>query len=116
MAMVEINGSEYPLSTKLRVAYALQEKNNHKPYISLFEGIDEMPIEKQIQMIYISFQLANPEASISEKDFLNYFLDNYGVQYIMNLVKEIIEGVMYNGLSPEEIAAKKAERQQQTKE
>ena len=89
-------GTEYPLATTLRVAYIIQGQNNHKNYLDIFEEIDKLPLEKQIGIIYASFQAANPIESktISAKDFINYYLDNCDLSTLMSTIQDIIEGII----------------------
>lgn len=124
MAQIAINGATYTLSDKLRVAYKLQECHNHKPYTEIFKSLGSMPLEKQIEFIWISFTLANPDApsvvkegeKMTQIEFLNYCLDNIGLTIIMDLIQGIMDGIMYGGLSEEEKEKKRQERDQDKKE
>lgn len=93
---IEINGRQYELATTLRVAYKVQGQHAHKPYTEIFQGIGEMTLEQQIGIVYAAFQSANPEdaKSITEKAFLDNFLDNYDVSGLMEILGGIIEGIM----------------------
>lgn len=123
MAKIAINGKEYTLSDKLRVAYKLQEVNNHKPYTEIFKSLGSMSLEKQIEFVWIAFNLANPEAEsevtpgkkMTQKEFQDYCLDNLGLSLIMDLIQDIMDGIMYTGLS-EEDKEKKRKEQEQTKQ
>lgn len=103
---ITYNGAEYELSTKLRVAFQIQNRFNHKPYAQLFQSIDSMGIEEQIRMLYISFNLANPNV-LSEIEFQNYILDNWGIAQVTETVAHLVEAIMFNGLSDEEVAERK---------
>lgn len=121
MAKIAINGVEYTLSDKLRVAYKLQEVNNHRPYTEIFKGLGGMPLEKQIEFVWIAFNMANPDmesiskpgTKMSQKEFQDYCLDNIGLSLIMDLIKDIMDGIMYTGLSPEEKEKKLQEQKEQ---
>lgn len=124
MAVIAINGKEYTLSDKLRVAYKLQEVNNHRPYTEVFKGLGEMPLEKQIEFIWIAFNLANPDAEslvtegkkMTQKEFQDYCMDNLGLSIIMDLIQQIMDGIMYTGLSPDEKEKKRQEAEEKKKE
>lgn len=97
--MIEIHGVSYPLATTLRVAYKVQGHNNHKPYSQVFSEIGDMTLEKQIEILFVAFQVANPEATMSQMEFMNYYLDHYNLKVMLDQVKEVIQGI--TGMDPE---------------
>lgn len=99
--------NQYEMAETLRVAYKIQEINGHKPYTQVFKEMGDMPVEKQIKILYAAFELANPGVA-SELEFREYCLDNMGMEQFTDAISELIEALMYHGLSPEEIKAKKA--------
>lgn len=44
--------TDFELATNLKVAYKVQNYNNHKPYLQIFENLDKMYVEEQIDIIY----------------------------------------------------------------
>ena len=108
--LVVLYGTEYELSTKLRVAYKVQGQNGHKPYSEVFSQLDSMPIEKQIAILYCAFEVANPEQTkeITSQKFLDWYLDNYDVHTIMDQLQEVIGGILGQDLKAE-AEKKKAE-------
>lgn len=95
--MITIDGTEYELSTKLRVAYKVQGQNAHRPYAEIFSQIDSMTLEKQIDILYAAFEIANPEVAknqISRTKFLDWYLDNCNVGVIMEQLQEVIGGIL----------------------
>lgn len=105
-------GTEYELAESLRVSYMIQTKNNHKPYSEVFQELGNMPLEKQIQVLYIAFNIKNPGIA-SEQEFLNYCLDDsgMGLDSFSELIGNLVEALMYPGLSKEEREQKKAQRE-----
>ena len=92
---INLNGKEYPLSTKLRVAYLVQGQHNHKPYAEIFKGMGEMCVEHQIGIVFASFKCANKEDTMFDKNvFTEYMLDNYDLKQLMDMLQGIIEGIM----------------------
>lgn len=91
---VTINGVDYPLATTLRVAYKVQGQHNHKPYSKVFSEIGDMTLEDQIGILYAAFQVANPEVSMKQDQFLNHYLDQYNLKILMDQVKDVIQGIM----------------------
>ncbi len=103
---IVINGQEYPMKTSLRVAYQLQSEFGHKPYMQILQEVDKMKLEQQIKLLYISFNLANPNV-MTFNQFLDYFLDEGAFVQVTKKMAELIEAITYNGMSPEEIEASK---------
>lgn len=97
---------EYPMSDTLRVAYKMQSAFGHKPYMSIFSSMGELPVEKQIQILFIAFDMANP-GKTTQLEFTEYCLDNLGMQQFMDALEELMDSIMYRGLTPEERARKK---------
>lgn len=95
MKTVEIQLGEetFKLATTLRVAYVLQNMNNHKPYLDIFQDLDKMTLEKQIEFLYAAYTIGEPEGSLSKEQFLNLCLDYLDVNEVMQHISKIIEGV-----------------------
>lgn len=93
---VVIDGVTYDLDTTLRVAYKVQGANSHKAYSKVFEELGDMVLEKQIEILYIAFQIANPEVAknFSQLQFFNYYLDHFTLKDIMNQLQGVVKGVL----------------------
>lgn len=107
MLKVTMNGIEYEYATTLRVAYSVQGRFNHKPYTKVFEGIGDMMLEEQLRILYTAFKLQNPAVSMTEQEFVGYYLDHFNVKVVMSQLKTLIQEVM--GTTDEEIEAAQAE-------
>ena len=108
MATININGNEYKLACNLRVAYALQNQHNHEAYSSILSRVGEMPLEQQIDVLYVAFQIANPEdaKSFTREMFRTYILDHdeFNAYVILQLIKSVIAGILGRDLSTEDEA------------
>lgn len=91
-----INGTEFPLAVNLRVAYMVQGYNNHKPYAEVFQGIGDMVVEDQIDILYASFSCANKDEAktFTKQMFRDYYLDNYTLRDLMDQLQAVIKGIM----------------------
>lgn len=100
---VTINGKDYSLSTKLRVAYKVQGQNGHKPYAEIFQQIDSMTLEQQIDILYVAFEIENPNEAkfITRQIFLDHYLDNCSLGIVMEQLKGIISGILGTNLAAE---------------
>lgn len=105
MTTTVIKGTTYDLATTLRVAYTVQGMHNHKPYTEVFKNLGDMTIEQQVGILYAAFKVANPEVAktISEIDFLNYYLDNYTLKAVMDQLQAVVQGILgkTDGETPE---------------
>lgn len=95
-AVTIIDGVEYPLDTTLRVAYKIQGANDHRPYSKVFSEIGDMLLEKQIEIIFLAFQIANPDAAknYTWQKFLDYYLGNFTLKEVMAQLKIIIKNIL----------------------
>lgn len=96
---ITIGTDTFTLSTSLRVAYVLQGMNNHRSYLEIFQEIDKMPLEKQIEFLYAAYSVAAPADAIDKATFLNLCLDNLNLADILTKIKEIISGITGRDLS-----------------
>ena len=89
-------GRDVDLATTLRVAYQVQGQHNHKPYAEVFQGIGEMGVEQQIDILYAAFECANPilKQEITKQKFRDYYLDNYNLKDLMSQLQEVVKGIM----------------------
>ena len=89
-------GKDVDLATTLRVAYQVQGQHNHKPYAEVFQGIGEMGVEQQIDILYAAFECANPilKQEITKQKFRDYYLDNYNLKDLMSQLQEVVKGIM----------------------
>lgn len=91
-----INGTEYDVAATLRVAYKLQGYNNHKPYMEIIRGIGDMPVEKQIEIMYAAFEVANPEATqiYTLQKFREYYLDHVTAKELLDQVQAVLSELL----------------------
>lgn len=109
MTTVLFRGENKPLATNLRVAYAVQGQHNHKSYMDVFTGIDEMSLPQQVGIIFLAFTFANKDIEVTEEEFFNEFLDTNDVSSLMETLTQIIEGIMGKELV-ERVEQSKAEK------
>lgn len=104
--VINIDGTDYELSTKLRVAYKIQSQNEHKPYAEIFSQIDKMPLEKQIEILYTAFEVANPEKVliINRQKFLDFYLDNLDLNTMMQHLQAVVEGILGKSVQSEVVS------------
>ncbi len=102
MVTFTLDGKTYSLATNMRVAYEIQNCNNHTSYKDVFSRIGDMTIEEQIQIVYCAYSVANKNADIklSEKQFLHTYLDDVdqNLNSLMTTIKAIVSGIMGKSL------------------
>ena len=104
MVTVEIRGTQYELATTLRVAYKVQGQHSHKAYSKVVSEIGDMPLEEQIGILFVAFQIANPEVKMTQQEFLNYYLDNFKMKEVLDQLKDVVQEIM--GVDDEQPTAK----------
>lgn len=96
---ININGTDYPLATTLRVAFIVQGQHNHKSYLEVFKVVDKMTVEEQLGIVYAAFKCANPEQSafITQGKFQDYCLDHMNLKDLMDKMQAVIKGITGEG-------------------
>lgn len=109
MLTINLNGNEYTMACNLRVAYVLQNQHNHESYSSILSRVGEMPLEQQIDILYIAFQVANPETAktFTREMFRTYILDHdeFNAYVILDMIKRIVSGILGKELSNEDTSS-----------
>ena len=109
MLTINLNGNDYPLACNLRVAYVLQNQHNHESYSSILSRVGEMPLEQQIDILYIAFQVANPETAktFTREMFRTYILDHdeFNAYVMLDMIKRIVSGILGKELSNEDTSS-----------
>ena len=113
MATIKINGNEYTLACNLRVAYELQGQHNHKAYSQILSSVGEMPLEQQIDILYIAFKVGNPEdaKTFTREMFRTYILDHaeFNTTVLLQLIKKVIAGILGKELPDEDAVAQQSD-------
>lgn len=108
MLTMRLQGEEFPLSSKLRVAYIIQGQHGHKPYIEIFENLQTMPLQDQIRILFAAFKVANPDLCVqpgqrnvgvglwTEQAFIDAVLDDEDISLgsMLNLVRDLLQALM----------------------
>ena len=109
MLTINLNGNEYPMACNLRVAYTLQNQHNHEAYSSILSRVGDMPLEQQIDILYIAFQVANPETAktFTREMFRTYILDHdeFNAYVMLDMIKRIVSGILGKELSNEDTSS-----------
>ena len=95
-------------STSLGVMYALKQKYNHTKLNDTYKMLsDSREIDSIVEILNISYNKANG-TNLSEDEFTAVLeKENIGFLKLGDIFTQVIEGIMFNGLSPEEVAARK---------
>lgn len=107
---LHIKDTDYELSTSLRVVYALRDISHAGSLQEAIASISKLDLDGQLELLYAAYKAANRENPdcIGKGVFVDMLLDNYGIFAISNAVNTLADGLLYSGLSKEEIESKKA--------
>lgn len=70
-------------------------------------SIAQLDLDGQLDLLYVAYKAHAGVNAMSKEDFVGLVLDNLGVFAVTNAVEKLADGLMYAGLSTEEIAEKK---------
>ena len=95
-------------STSLGVMYELKQKYNHEKLNETYKMLSEsQEVDNIVEILNISYNRAN-KVNLSEDEFTQLLDDNnIGFIKMGEIFSNVVEGIMFNGLTPEEVAARK---------
>lgn len=91
--------------TTIRVLFKIKEKKGHKTLQETYKylGNPEMEIDNILDVILISYNIANKDKPLSEDELQELFAsNNIGFGKISLIYKEVIEAIMFDGMTEEE--------------
>lgn len=91
--------------TTIRVLFKIKERKGHKSLQETYRYLSnpEMEIDNILDVILISYNIANKDKPLSDEELQDLFAENkIGFAKISFIYKEIIESVMFDGLSEDE--------------
>lgn len=109
MLQQKIGNKTYEFADTLRVVYALKDITGAKSLKEALESITRLDVDGQLQLLYVAHKVAVKEAACTQEAFVDEVLDNMGVFAITDLVNNLANGLMYAGMSPDKVEAKKLE-------
>jgi|LSQX01.1.fsa_nt_gb hypothetical protein len=91
--------------TTIRVLFKIKEKKGHKTLQETYKYLSnpEIEIDNVLDVILISYNIANKDKPLSEEELQELFAENkIGFAKLSLIYKEIIEDVMFDGMTEEE--------------
>ena len=104
--MVQFSNLQF--STSLGVMYELKQKYNHSKLTETYKLLENaQDLDLVIEILNISYNKAN-NAKLNENEFTD-LLDQNSIGFIKltELFTKVVEGIMFNGMSPEEVEQRK---------
>lgn len=105
---LKLGNETYELATSLRVIYALKDITHAKGLQQAISSISNLDLDGQLDLLWAAYKAANADTDMSKREFTDAIIDNLGIFAITDAVNALTEGLLYNGLTPEEIESKKA--------
>lgn len=105
-----VKDKTYDLSTSLRVVYALRDISHANSLQEAVGSISKLDLDGQLELLYAAYKAANSKNNdcVPKDVFIDELLDNLGIFAITNAINTLADGLLYSGLSKEEIESKKA--------
>lgn len=108
-----LNNQIYYCATTLRVVYSLKESKGLKSFQEALNTLSKLDSDEQLDLLYTAYKCDKRNGECLDKDtFIDLILDECGVFKLTNIVEELIDGLLYSGLSQEETQEKKAKIQE----
>lgn len=107
--ILHLKDKDYELSTSLRVVYALRDISHAKNLQEAIGSISELDLDGQLELLYAAYKAGGGrnDDSVTKTEFMDAVLDSLGIFAVTEAINTLADGLLYSGLSPEEIAAKK---------
>ena len=104
--MVQVK--EMQFATTIGVLFALKEAKGYKTLEETYKLFEKADMDVMIEIVKISYMKQNKLTSLTVDQFVD-ILETHDVGFIKvtDIFQQIIEALMYSGLSTEELAAKK---------
>ena len=103
--MVEFNKMHF--STSIAVLFKIKTEKGHQTLQETYNFLMKTELDTQIEVLRVAYNIAE-QANVNTDEFLALIAEN-GIGFILitQLFSELLEKLMYSGLSKEEIEAKK---------
>lgn len=103
--MINVNGLNF--ATNLGVLYDIKEKHGYKTLQETYGLLEKTDVDVLIEVLNISYNRAN-NCNLDSNSFA-VLLDEKEIGFVKltGIFQRVIEAIMFNGMSEEEIAAQK---------
>lgn len=112
--MVEVNGLKF--ATSIGVVYALKEARGHETLQQTYGSLENTSMDAILEVLRASCEKGQKK-SMSEDEFL-CLIEEHSLGYVKlsSIYSQVVEGLMYDGMSEKEIAeAKKLAQERKLK-
>lgn len=107
--MTEIKGVKF--DDTIAVLFSIKEKKGHKTLDETYKYLDEQQIDSILEVLVISYNLAHEGNEVDDKGF-GKILGAAGIGFakMATVYAQLIEKIMFDGMSDEEVADLKKQR------
>ena len=103
--MVEVNGLKF--ATSIGVLYALKEKRGHATLQETYKSVARTDMDNIMEVMCVCLEKGENK-HITQDQFVRIIEEvGFGFLRLTKVFAEIIERLLYDGMSPEEIAESK---------
>lgn len=103
--MVQEHGMEF--ATSIGVLFSLKELHGFKTLQETYKLFENADLDVVVEVLTVSYNKAN-KTTLSSDDFLD-LMGEKGVGFILlsEIFQKIVEAIMYDGLTPQQVESKK---------
>ncbi len=103
--MVEINNMQF--ASSIGVLYTLKEARGHKTLQETYSVFENADIDTIVEILRVAYNRQN-NSSLNEEQFFSMLEKNkVGFIQLAEIFQQVVEQIMYDGLTPEEVDSKK---------
>ena len=103
--MVKVGNMEF--ASSIGVLYALKEANGCKTLQETYKLFESADMDAMIEILRVSYNKQN-KVNLTTDQFINKLEEEgIGFLYVADIFQKVVEALMYDGLTPEQIEAKK---------
>lgn len=104
--MLNVKGLSF--SNSLGVLFALRENHGHKTLQETYRMLETTDLDIIYEVLLAAYNDAHLSAPVNEKEFVTVLADHQiGFIRMTEIFQELVEKLMFDGLAPEEVEAKK---------
>lgn len=100
--MIQIKGIQF--CDSIGVIYSLKELKGHNTLQETYKELEKSDLDTALMVLRISYNKLHKENSLNEEQFIE-FLEEHQIGFVLitQVYKQLVEALLFSGMTPEEI-------------
>ena len=107
MVQIELGTHKCVLATNLKVMFKLKDITGLKTLQEAMNAVGKLDMDGQLDFLYAAYNAYKDNLPMTKAEFTDYLLEHAGVFKLTEYIEAVTEGILYNGMSKEEVDEKK---------